>query len=136
MYFCYYITCYIFLVCVGDGDDDDDNDNEEAKEKSRSFSCQCQCRCCDRGIRNRLYLIENNDENLAEKGTHRQMPGMLEGKNKDGGGGGVLLCRRVMIVLSLCIKSGWFHDLFFFSFVYRQLGSNKQAGTLAVRSFY
>lgn len=54
---------------------------------------------------------------------------MLEGKNKDGGagGGGVLLCRRVMIVSSLCIKSGWFHDLFFFFSVYRQLGSNKQA---------
>lgn len=59
---------------------------------------------------NWLYLIENNDGNLAEKGTHRQIPGMLEGKDKDGGGGGVLLCRRVMIVLSLCIKSGWFHD--------------------------
>lgn len=63
----------------------------------------------------------------------------LEGKDKDGegggGGGGVLLCRRVMMVSSLCIKSGRFHDSFFLLFfsVYRRLGSNKQASTLAVK---
>lgn len=49
---------------------------------------------------NWLYLIENNDENLAEKGDSVYLE-CLEGKNKDGGGGGMLLCRRVMIVLSL-----------------------------------
>lgn len=52
---------------------------------------------------NWLYLIENNDENLAEKGDSVYLE-CLEGKDKDGGGGGgggVLLCRRVMMVSSL-----------------------------------
>lgn len=70
------------------------------KKDRSSFSYQC--RCWDRGIRNWLYLIENNDENLAEKGDGVYLE-WLEGKNKDGGGGGggVLLCRRVMMVSSL-----------------------------------
>lgn len=78
---------------------------------------------------NWLHLIENNDENLRRKGYTDRYLECLEGKDKDGGGGGgVLLCRRVMIVSSPCIRSGRFHDFFFFSFVYRRLGSSKQVG--------
>lgn len=55
----------------------------------------------------------------------------LEGKDKDGGGGGggggVLLCRRVMMVSSLCIRSGRLHDYSFFFSIYRQLGSNSSS---------
>lgn len=80
-------------------------------------------------------MIGNNDENLRRKGIVYKVLGMLEGKNKDGGGGGggMLLCRRVMMVSSSCIRSGRLHDYSFFFSVYRQLGSNKQASTLAVK---
>lgn len=55
------------------------------KDRSRfiypSSSFLCQCQCCDRGIRNWLYLIENNDENLAEKGIVYVYLECLEGKD-------------------------------------------------------
>lgn len=73
-------------------------------------------------------MIENNDENLAEKRDSVYLE-CLEGKDKDGGGGGMLLCRRVMMVSSLPYAYGQVGSmiLFFFFSVYRQLGSNKQA---------
>lgn len=78
------------------------------KDRSRFIypSCSCQCRCCERGIRNKLVILDgNNNENLAEKRDSVYLE-CLEGKNKEGGGGGggMLLCRRVMMVSSLCIK--------------------------------
>lgn len=88
---------------------------------------------------NWLYLIGNNRK-LAEK-RDRVYLECLEGKDKDGGGGGggMLLCRRVMMVSSLPYAYGQVGSMIFFSFffVYRQLGSNKQAGYIScIRSFY
>lgn len=67
---------------------------------------------------NWLYLIENNDENLAEKRDSVCILGMFGGEEQ-GRRRRRRRCATVPqsddgIIPTLCIRSGWFHDYFSF----------------------